>query len=623
MSAEEIPDDDTHPRAPSRHKTRRHRTMGWFRWLLLGVGTVVAVVGAFGYLLYRDAASARDSLTAAMDEIPTARAALADGDVSAAQESLARIQPLTASARSHTDGPLWSLGAKLPVIGPDLEAVTTAAAVVDDLSHDVLPPLADIAGTATSAELLESGDGIALQPLIDAAPKAAEAARAVDSAQARLAGIDPTRLHEEVAGPFAKVVNGTDEVVSVAHTAQRLTALAPVMLGSDGPRLYLVAALNNAELRATGGIPGAFAVISVDDGRVALASQATALDVGPFEKPVLPLTEADQELYTDRLGRFVQDTTLTPDYPTTAALMATMWRDAKGQSVDGVIATDPIALSYLLKATGPVEVEGKAITGDNAVEQLLSTAYAERGSKTDGFFSAVAANVLRAVVDGKADSGAARQALDRAATEHRLLMWSAHPEEQEQLVDTVVSGALNTAPRAASSIGVFYNDATGGKMDYYFGSKVRVTDTTCTGAGRKDQFDMDLSSRAPGDAATSLHPYVTGQEVGIVQPGFMRTIVVLYAARGGEISDVLINGRSVPTQTADENGRQVRTFTQDLAPGQTARLTFTALTPTVDGGGVAAAQLASSTGKLDFWTTPTTTMPGLRTFDVAACESGD
>ena len=38
------------------------------------------------------------------------------------------------------------------------------------------------------------------------------------------------------------------------------------MLGGDGPRAYLVGFQNEAELRGTGGLPGAFAILQVDHG---------------------------------------------------------------------------------------------------------------------------------------------------------------------------------------------------------------------------------------------------------------------------------------------------------------------------------------------------------------------
>ena len=60
-----------------------------------------------------------------------------------------------------------------------------------------------------------------------------------------------------------------------------------------------------------------------------------------------------------------------------AALARAMYRRREGVSVDGVLATDPVALSYLLHVTGPVRVpQGRPLSAGNAVSMLLSEAYA-------------------------------------------------------------------------------------------------------------------------------------------------------------------------------------------------------------------------------------------------------
>ncbi|TFB67457.1 DUF4012 domain-containing protein [Cryobacterium sp. Hz9] len=45
----------------------------------------------------------------------------------------------------------------------------------------------------------------------------------------------------------------------------RAVQLLPAMLGADGQRSYLLLFQNNPEVRATGGLPGAFAEISTEN----------------------------------------------------------------------------------------------------------------------------------------------------------------------------------------------------------------------------------------------------------------------------------------------------------------------------------------------------------------------
>jgi hypothetical protein len=598
---------EQHARAPRRRRGR------WVGWTLLAL-VVLALVAAG--LLVRDALTARDALTQAMDEVPAAEEALRAGDLETADATLARVQPLTATARTSTDGPLWSLAARLPLVGQDVRAFSASAATVDDLAATVLPALAEVLAVVDGGTVAVTDGAVDLAPLEEAAPLTARAAAAFDAIDARHEAVDREALHAEVADPYDRLTAATDELRPLVRTAERVTALGPAMLGADGPRRYLVLALNSAELRATGGIPGALAVVAVDGGRVTLERQAATADVPPFDAPVLPLDPGSEQLFSDRLGRYVQDTTLTPDFPTTAGLAAAMWEQSQGQAVDGVVATDPVALSYLLEATGPLDVGGTSVDAGNVVPVLLADAYArfEAGEETDAFFAAVATTVLGTVLAGGADPATATDALDRAASEHRLLLWSAHDDEQERLAGTVVAGDLDTAERAAGTVGVFYNDGTGGKMGWFLDSAVELTGSTCTGDGRVDTFAVRLASTAPADAATTLPWYVTGGGIAGVEPGVTRTFVVLYPPRGGRVTDVHVDDAPASGQPGTVAERSAQSVMVDLAPGQEATLTFSAVS-----AGASSSPAGATPGRLDVWSTPTARSPGLQTVDVATC----
>ncbi len=49
----------------------------------------------------------------------------------------------------------------------------------------------------------------------------------------------------------------------------------------------------------------------------------------------------------------------------------------------------------------------------------------------------------------------------------RVLVWSAHPEEESQILTTSVSGRLPIDPVKQPTVGVFLNDGTGAKLGYY------------------------------------------------------------------------------------------------------------------------------------------------------------
>ncbi|QDW61236.1 DUF4012 domain-containing protein [Oerskovia sp. KBS0722] len=594
----------------SRRPRRKGRRAGW---IVLTIFLILVGLLVCAGLLVRDALAARSSLTDAIDRLPAVEEALRAGDGAAAEAALAEVQPLTADARSHTDGPLWWVAGRLPVVGADVSAFSTAAWAVDEITQDVLPPLTGAAALVSEGGIQVQGGTVDLAPLTAAAPAVAEAADTMSTVVGRVGDIDVSSLQDVLAGPVSDLQDKVWTLDGLVATADRATTLLPAMLGADGPRTYLVMALNSAELRSPGGIPGSFAVIGTDAGRITLLDQASTQDVGPFPEGISPLAPADEELFGPNMAVYVQDTVYTPDFPTAAPLAAAMWEAAKGQAVDGVLTLDPVALSYLLEATGPIDVAGATIDAGNAVDILLSDAYAELepGPETDAFFAAVAAQVLTTALSGDTDPQSLLGAVQRATSEHRALVWSSHEDEQSMLADTVVSGDISSSDRAAGTVGVFFNDATAGKMSYYLDSAVQHVSSECTASGRTDTFQVDLTSTAPADAATDLPWYVTGGGIAGTPPGNIRTDLFLYPPRGGRILNVTADGTLAGSEVVENQGRAVATLPRELAPGQSTSVTFQVAT-TDDGG-------SSGTRWIDLWSTPTVDQPGLATIEVPVC----
>src|SRR6185312_10631060 len=134
--------------------------------------------------------------------------------------------------------------------------------------------------------------------------------------------------------------------------------------------------------------------------------------------------EDQDELYTERLGTYPANINLTPHFPTTAQLAREMYRVRKGVTVDGVLATDPVALSYLLKAMGPVAMpSGAPLTADTAVRMLLSQVYAGALSspQQDAYFATAARATFDALTRRPGDPRGLATQLMRAAGERRVL----------------------------------------------------------------------------------------------------------------------------------------------------------------------------------------------------------
>ncbi len=362
------------------------------------------------------------------------------------------------------------------------------------------------------------------------------------------------------------------------------------MLGADGSRNYLVLVQNSAEIRATGGISGALAVLTVEDGRISLTDQGSATEMGNFNPPLAVDAEQEQ-IYSSRMTSFMQSVNLTPDFPTAASTAQRMWEERHpGSLIDGVIALDPVVLANILLATGPVELGDfgdpavkallansqlpTALNSENVVPTLLSDVYAqiEEPALQDAYFAAVAGKVFAALSNVQGDGTQLVDALVTSAEQGRLYVWSASSQEQDLLAQTNLGGAVLGPVVGGAAFGAYFNDGTGAKMDYYVRRTVQLV-KSCPGDGYSlYTVKVTLTNTAPTDAATSLPEYVTGGGVFGVDPGRVKTNTVTYGPAQSLLQQARMNGTDVPVGSFAHGNRPVGMLTTELGPGETATL---------------------------------------------------
>jgi hypothetical protein len=188
----------------------------------------------------------------------------------------------------------------------------------------------------------------------------------------------------------------------------------------------------------------------------------------------------------------------------------------------------------------------------------------------EAFFAGATASVLGALLAGQGAPAAAIDALAEAARQGRLMLWSAHPEEQSLLAGTVLAGELTGDEGGTGVVGVFLNDASGAKMSGYVRADVAVEQVECRADGsRVLDVAVTLTSTVTPDVVAGLPSQVTGAGVS-VPIGDVRTDVVLYAPTGGLVEDIQVSGVDPggASQVHDDLAVAVRTTL--LSPGESA-----------------------------------------------------
>jgi len=527
----------------------------------------VLVLAACAWLAVK-ALDARRHLLAARTAAQAVEQAALAGDLPAARRALAVVQREASQAHHETSGPLWWAAAHVPYAGRTPRTIRDLTAILDDVAADALPPLIRAGEVIDPARVHVVGVEVPLRPLLDSQPPLQQAATVLTDAQNRLGRVPDTGVLGPVARARAEVVaqvGRLDDEVSRAATA---TALASRMLGAQGTRHYLLALQNNAESRGTGGLMGAWGILTAKDGRVSLSRMGSVEDLPTTAPDMSGLGAGYARLYGTDPGLWT-NANESPTFPYAAQLWLSMWRRYTGHPLDGVIATDPVALGYLIGVVGPVRLsDGTTVTAANAVATVEQHAYARyavnRARKT--WLLQIARAVFDAVGHRRLDRHALLDALSRGVQEHRVLAYSVHPDEQRQLASTPLGGVLPNPD--ASFVSLVVNNAGGNKLDYYLHRAVDYDFGTCHDGIRDSTLTVRLFNDVPRG---SLPAYVTVRaDTGNRSPvGSNRLLVYLFLTRGAAARTVTVDGKPTPVVTGSEGGHPVIELPLDLARDQT------------------------------------------------------
>jgi hypothetical protein len=542
------------------------------RVVLRVAGVLALVVAIVGLVLAYEAFQARGALTRAEDQVRDLRNHVADGDVDAARSDLAELKDSTREAESHTDGPLWAAAARSPLGGPNFAAVQDVSRVLHQIADDGLSPLVDIADQLDADAFSPRGGRVDIEPIRALSPGLQKADQALTRGFRELLEIEADELVGPLQGPVTEIQTKVADAHETVGAGAKAARLIPGMLGGSGGRTYILAFQNNAEIRSTGGLPGAYAVLKAKDGRIRLGRQGTGSSFQFFESLPIRTTQDEKRLYSILLTGYWGDTTLTPDFPRSAEIMRAMLRQDRKQKADGVISLDPVALSYILEATGPVKLaDGTSLTSDNAVKRLLNDVYLEipENAAQDAYYADAASRVFAAIVSGSGGSKALLESLAKAVDENRILIESTRDAEQRVLESTPIAGALPTDEGSTPHLGIYYNDATEAKLEYYLRKETTVRATKCTRDGAQSLSTTTVLESVAPKKARSLPKSILGPG-DREKPGYFRMILTHYAPHGGLLTHLEVDGEEELMNRAEHNGLNVVSHSILLAPGQKA-----------------------------------------------------
>ena len=318
---------------------------------------------------------------------------------------------------------------------------------------------------------------------------AKELAQAVQSGQSAPANVSATklssdlnRLNQGLSIPGIKhliAVAGLD-FTPIENELRTLIHNAPALAGVEGPKKYLVAFQNSAEARGTGGLIGAFAIIQFDRGKLAVLKTGTNAVLKSLNEIPIPMPAEYTTLYRSDPAIWL-NSNLSPHFPYGAQIWMELWRLQSGEKLDGVIAIDPTAISYLLKSTGPITLaSGEEITAQNVVQKTLKDAYKlyekDNNARKQYLVDIMNATFARFTSMQFSKLSFAKQVVP-VLLQNRLLIYSSDATIQDALSLTKLGGTMNLGPNNEYRAVILNIDAS--KLDYYLDREIAVKTTKC------------------------------------------------------------------------------------------------------------------------------------------------
>ena len=546
------------------------------RNLTIGIGALLIV--GFGAALILHVVAVKRDLEVAQSSIGTIKAQAAAQDVAGMSSTINAVTDSLSDASAQTSTLTWRVAELIPMVGPNLSAVRVLSTQTAQVLKGVAQPL--FAALPEGGKLPKNADGTLdisfisnLGPVVDAAPAL------FSTAQKDLDSVNSPFLLPVIADALHKGQELVTSAIPITQQAPEYFAITKMLLGIDHPTTIGLVALNNAEVAALGGQSEQVIILQAKKGDIQVSGQYGMNDFRVADAGVNVPRET-----TDIVGSGLLNisnlASSRPDFPTAAQILRGHLSRDFGITPPVFIGLDNTALAKILAATGPISLStGDVLTSENAATLLLNEVYFRYNNPssnvvnmaTNKFFQSAAQGILGTIKSGKVDPLKLLPAIGTAVESGGLMVWFEDPALQKFVAGTHAGGQLAPSNTAATEVGVYFQDASTSKIDYYLKTDVKLSAASCNSTG-DIVADVTLKSLLTQEKAKSLPTYVGSANFGA---DFFETRVFVYAPWGATFKSIEVtekSSNSVLEKTGKDLGRNVARLLVDLKPGEQAVL---------------------------------------------------
>ncbi|HEX8496677.1 MAG TPA: DUF4012 domain-containing protein, partial [Actinomycetales bacterium] len=554
---------------------RRRRLRVLLLVLLLGV-VLAAGLAWVGLGTLEASRTVQERAGAAQAELSQFRGTLQAGDDVAAKGHLDAGEAALVQAQTAADRTEVRIAKYLPYVGRtvrDLDHLLLAARTLSGAGADALSVYTEFTGDDSR---LFVDDTFSIPAIRSAGASVDSLTAALVTAQSELDEV--TGTGPRGAEALAKRDSAAEQVQSLRDQVSGLAPLLkalPAAVGAEGRRVYLVAVLNPAESRASGGAPLSVAYLHIDQGKMNIPIQGQTSVLSNGNKPHVFTPVAGDPWLQGRLARPFVTVNRNPDFRVAGEQLLRA-SSSFAQKPDGVIALDVQAIGRLLSATGPIQSsEYGELTSENVAQKLVVDAYLEpadqaaRHEQNDKLMQ----TMLQRLTDGGGLMTKAR-ALGEAIPGRHLQMYFHDEVLQDVVAKASAAGAVPTDPVGDLSA-VYTQNQNASKVDSYQHRTVNQTITVAADGSAKVRRTVLIENRTPEYLAGGPDPrkgYYTRWAqllvMNLMPPGAQVTSQPSTANSPGFLAG------SAQHKGTDGQGRTYADAVTRIEPGGTAELTW-------------------------------------------------
>lgn len=523
-------------------RRRRNKKLKIARNIAIALVPII-IIGLLIFRLGTDAKSMLSEANTLKTDLKAVMTGVKERDVESAQNATLKLDNTVRKLDRTLSSPVWKAVSHAPFAGKYVKSVNTLVSVAEDASDNILKPALDVMDEYP-LEGLKVGDGFSVSTINAYLNLLEDIEPRIESMTTKMQTVKLPLGKTEMLSEYTQML--TKLTAAYKENGEYLP-LFRAFLGDGSDKLYLLAAQNSAEIRASGGFPGSMGTIRIEDGVLTIDDFKTVYDMISVNPPTeAHITDTEYLLFSGSLD-YARDACYIPDFERVGEIWALAYESKNDEHIDGVISLTPVIIQKVLAYTGAVTLsDGTELNGDNATQMLqkdlyykyLSSNSSYKISNANDYVDSLFAETAKIVMGKLVDDFDINRIADYSkiftdgGKDRTILMWMEDETAESYVKAAGCSGALNDDPSNPEA-GVFFSGANGSKLGWFVSLDTQIGDVIVNDDGsRTYDVTVTVSNDITRDDMYRAGNYIIGNYNGQVE-----SYLHLFAPAGGTISD--------------------------------------------------------------------------------------